>query len=117
MQGTGTFRCLLSSGRPGGVPDGAMAPIFERAATELEPEVRLIKVDSDAVPELLPALLHPKHTDADVCAPRPGDCAHVGAHAPASVAGVDPRTCRRHESLTSSADSIISRAIWLSIPF
>ena len=30
-----------------------MAPIFERAATELEPEVLLIKVDSDAVPELL----------------------------------------------------------------
>jgi thioredoxin 2 len=30
-----------------------MAPIFEQAATELEPDVRLIKVDSDAVPELL----------------------------------------------------------------
>jgi len=30
-----------------------MAPIFERAATELEPDVRLIKVDSDAAPELL----------------------------------------------------------------
>ena len=31
----------------------AMAPVFEQAAAELEPEVRLIKVDSDAVPELL----------------------------------------------------------------
>jgi thioredoxin 2 len=30
-----------------------MAPIFEKAATELEPDVRLIKVDSDAAPELL----------------------------------------------------------------
>jgi thioredoxin 2 len=30
-----------------------MAPIVEQAATELEPDVRLIKVDSDAVPELL----------------------------------------------------------------
>jgi thioredoxin 2 len=30
-----------------------MAPIFEQAATELEPDVRLLKVDSDAVPELL----------------------------------------------------------------
>jgi hypothetical protein len=30
-----------------------MAPIFEQAATELEPEVRLVKVDSDAAPELL----------------------------------------------------------------
>jgi thioredoxin 2 len=30
-----------------------MAPIFEQAATELEPDVRLIKVDSDAAPELL----------------------------------------------------------------
>ena len=32
---------------------GAMAPIFEQAAAELEPDVRLIKVDSDAAPELL----------------------------------------------------------------
>ena len=31
----------------------AMAPIFEQAATELEPDVRLIKVNSDAAPELL----------------------------------------------------------------
>jgi thioredoxin 2 len=34
-------------------PCRAMAPVFEQAAAELEPEVRLIKVDSDAVPELL----------------------------------------------------------------
>ena len=34
-------------------PCRAMAPIFEQAATQLEPHVRLIKVDSDAVPELL----------------------------------------------------------------
>ena len=34
-------------------PCRAMAPIFEQAATELEPDVRLIKVDSDAVAELL----------------------------------------------------------------
>ncbi len=34
-------------------PCRAMAPIFEQAATQLEPDVRLIKVDSDAVPELL----------------------------------------------------------------
>jgi thioredoxin 2 len=30
-----------------------MAPIFEQAATQLEPDVRPIKVDSDAVRELL----------------------------------------------------------------
>ena len=30
-----------------------MAPIFEQAATELEPDVRLLKMDSDTVPELL----------------------------------------------------------------
>ena len=30
-----------------------MAPIFEQAAAELEPEVRLVKVDADAAPELL----------------------------------------------------------------
>jgi thioredoxin 2 len=34
-------------------PCRAMGPIFEQAAAELEPEVRLVKVDSDAVPELL----------------------------------------------------------------
>ena len=34
-------------------PCRAMAPIFEKAATELAPDVRLGKVDSDAVPELL----------------------------------------------------------------
>jgi thioredoxin 2 len=30
-----------------------MAPIVEQAATELEPDMRLIKVNSDAAPELL----------------------------------------------------------------
>jgi thioredoxin 2 len=34
-------------------PCRAMAPIFEQAATELEPDVRVIKVDSDAALELL----------------------------------------------------------------
>jgi thioredoxin 2 len=34
-------------------PCRSMAPIFERAASELEPDIRLLKVDSDAVPELL----------------------------------------------------------------
>ena len=34
-------------------PCKAMAPIFEQAASQLEPEVRLVKVDADAVPELL----------------------------------------------------------------
>jgi len=34
-------------------PCRAMAPVFEQAATQLEPEVRLVKVDSDAVPDLL----------------------------------------------------------------
>ena len=33
-------------------PCRAMAPMFEQAAGELEPEVRLAKIDSDAVPEL-----------------------------------------------------------------
>jgi thioredoxin 2 len=34
-------------------PCRTMAPIFEQAATQLEPDVRVVKVDSDAVPELL----------------------------------------------------------------
>jgi thioredoxin 2 len=33
-------------------PCKAMAPHFEQAAAKLEPEVRLVKVDSDAAPEL-----------------------------------------------------------------
>lgn len=34
-------------------PCKAMAPIFEQAASRLEPEVRLVRVNSDAAPELL----------------------------------------------------------------
>jgi thioredoxin 2 len=34
-------------------PCRAMTPIFEQAAAELEPEVRLVRVDADAAPELL----------------------------------------------------------------
>jgi thioredoxin 2 len=34
-------------------PCRSMAPIFEQAAVGLEPDVRVIKVDSDAAPELL----------------------------------------------------------------
>jgi thioredoxin 2 len=34
-------------------PCRMMTPVFEQAAAQLEPEVRLVKVDSDAVPELL----------------------------------------------------------------
>jgi thioredoxin 2 len=34
-------------------PCKTMAPIFEQAAAQLEPEVRLAKVDVDAVPELM----------------------------------------------------------------
>ncbi|WP_404979448.1 MULTISPECIES: hypothetical protein [Bradyrhizobium] len=30
-----------------------MAPIFEQAATQVEPDLRLVKVDSHAVQELL----------------------------------------------------------------
>jgi thioredoxin 2 len=33
-------------------PCRAMAPIFEQAATQLEPDVRLARVDSDAAPDL-----------------------------------------------------------------
>jgi len=33
-------------------PCRAMAPAYEQAAAQLEPEVRVVKVDSDAVPEL-----------------------------------------------------------------
>ena len=78
-------------------PCRSMAPIFEQAAAQLEPEVRLVKVDSDAVPELLQR--YPGHTDADARAPWPGGCTQVGGHAVASTSGLDPRTCRRRPSV------------------
>jgi thioredoxin 2 len=34
-------------------PCKAMAPIFEQAAAQLEPDVRVVKVDVDAAPELM----------------------------------------------------------------
>jgi thioredoxin 2 len=34
-------------------PCRKMAPIFEQAATKLEPEFRVVKVDADAAPDLL----------------------------------------------------------------
>ncbi len=33
-------------------PCRAMAPVFERAAAELEPQFRLVKIDTDAAPQL-----------------------------------------------------------------
>jgi thioredoxin 2 len=39
-------------------PSKAMAPIFEPALPQLEPEVRLVRVGSDAAPELLQAFRH-----------------------------------------------------------
>lgn len=80
-------------------PCRAMAPIFEQTAKELEPDVRLVKVDSDAV-QTVASLRHPKHTDADAGAPRPGDRTQVGRHVSAAVAGVDPRACRRRQGMT-----------------
>jgi len=53
MPSSATSRCSLTPGPPGVVACQAMAPVFEQAVAELEPEVRLIKVDSDAVPGLL----------------------------------------------------------------
>jgi thioredoxin 2 len=54
-----------------------MAPIFEQAATQLEPDLRLVKVDSDAVQELLrgsPSKAY-RHRCSCITA---GDCAQVG---------------------------------------
>jgi thioredoxin 2 len=50
-------------------PCRAMAPIFEQAAQQLEPNVRLVKVDADAAPDLsaryairsIPSLLLIRH--------------------------------------------------------
>ncbi|MGZ3358499.1 MAG: thioredoxin TrxC [Xanthobacteraceae bacterium] len=69
-------------------PCRSMAPIFEKAAAELEPEVRLIEVDSDAVPELLR-----RFTIQDIptlMLVHQGACSEVRADVPASTPSVDP---------------------------
>jgi thiol-disulfide isomerase/thioredoxin len=81
-------------------PCRMMAPIFEQAATELEPEVRLVKVDSDAVPDLSQRFAIRKHTDIDASLPRSGACASARGHAAAAVAGMDSAACRRRYGVT-----------------
>jgi thioredoxin 2 len=49
------FWSMSMSGRPGAVPT-AMAPMFERAAEELEPKVRLLKLNADSAPSVSPRL-------------------------------------------------------------
>ena len=53
-------------------PCRAMAPIFDRAAKELEPRVRFAKVNVDEEPSDRRALRHPRHSDPDRLRPRQG---------------------------------------------
>jgi thioredoxin 2 len=99
-------------------PCRTMAPIFAQAATQLEPDVRLAKVDSDAVPELLqrysiqsiPTLMLVHHG---------WEIARQSGVMPlAQLLAWDPRACRRRQSVTGSVNSDrSSRAIWRSSPF
>ncbi len=99
-------------------PCRAMAPIFEQAATQLEPDVRLIKGGQRCGTGTAAALLHPGHTDVDSGASRPGDCTQVGGDAAGSVAGVDPRACRRRQGVTRHRRFrlIIAGRVWPPTP-
>ena len=48
VYGTGKIPLLVDFWAPGGGPCRQMAPAFEQAAAQLEPQVRLVKVDTEA---------------------------------------------------------------------
>ena len=52
-------------------PCKAMAPVLDAPARELEPRLRVAKLDTDAVPEVAAPLRHPQHPDPDPVQGRP----------------------------------------------
>lgn len=98
-------------------PCRTMAPIFEQAATQLEPDVRLASGQRRSAGTAA-AIFDPEHTNIDARASRPGDCTPVGSHALGPASGVDPRACRRRQSVTGPVNSDRSSgAIGRPIPF
>ena len=78
-------------------PSKAMAPIFEPALPQLEPEVRLVRVGSDAAPELLQAFRHQAIPTLML----------IRHGREASVAGVDWGTRRPHQGVTTMAEPAV----------
>ena len=77
-----------------------MAPIFEQAAAELEPDVRLIKVDSDAAPELLQRFSI-QRIPTLMIVHRGREVARKSGVMPLlNISGVDPRACRQRQDVT-----------------
>ena len=98
-------------------PCRAMVPIFERAATEPEPDVRLINVDSDATPELLQRFSI-QSIPTLMIVHRGREVAQIGRDAVASTSGVDREHADALKRDRTSVDFrlITSRAIWTAIP-
>ena len=70
-------------------PCRAMAPMFERAAAELEPEVRLLKLNSDTAPAVSSRLNISAHPDAAADAARSRDRAHCRGDGRSTNRGLD----------------------------
>ena len=78
-------------------PCRAMAPIFDKAAKELEPRARFAKVNVDEEPADRRALRHPRHSDPDRVREGQGEDAarRVGrSPLPAGVGELAPRMLR-----------------------
>ena len=65
-------------------PCVAMAPAYERAAANLEPDFRLLKVNADEEQQLMAEIRHPKHSDAHAVQQRAPDCPNRRNHGRAS---------------------------------
>jgi len=61
-------------------PCKMMAPIFEQVAAELEPRIRLLKVDTEAEPALAAQYKHSQHPDSDALPQRRGRCPARGGN-------------------------------------
>ena len=75
-------------------PCKAMAPAFERVAAELEPEIRFLKVDTEAEQQLAAQYSHPQHSDAHTVSQgkdRCAACRSVGCAIPARLASAEYR--------------------------
>jgi thioredoxin 2 len=86
---------LVDVWAPWCAPCRAMAPMFERAAAELEPEVRLIKLNADEEPRIASELGGQWHPGAAPPAEWKDHRAHLRCHGRVAHRGLDAHaSCR-----------------------